>query len=160
MSRATTTLGCDVSTERIALADSTGRTASIDLPQLDKGAARLAEAHKRTATFTREFVGRRQIVAAFVERPGGRVHPSLWQMLGVTLSAISGSLADRYAHPVSVWLIPVSQWKELSVGKGSATKEDIVRWCASESLAASNQDEYDALGIARAGQAMLEKGTR
>lgn len=150
-------LGIDPSTTRIALADDQARTIVAAVANGDKGPARLADIHRHTRLAIRRFVGERSVPRlCFVESPGGHVHPSLWQAVGVVQAAAYLELARLRGAPVVVRTIGPTQWKKLLLGKGSADKDEILEWARAHGFNGSSQDEADAYAIARVGVALVK----
>lgn len=91
-----------------------------------------------------------------VEQPvGAHVAPASLMCLGVLLA----SLADVVGCPV-VELTP-TMWKKAALGKGNASKADVMRWAwVAYGHDGDVQDEADALGVAVAGRMLLERDER
>jgi Holliday junction resolvasome RuvABC endonuclease subunit len=90
----------------------------------------------------------------WVEQPSGRfAKPQLMYAAGVVQAALFEALA------CPVWSVPVSKWKQWSVGKGNASKGDVMAWAVDHAGDWFDcQDEADAYAIAYAGRAMLGAG--
>lgn len=148
--------GIDVSTRRIAFASTlSGYSASVDLPPLRPGGARLVEARKAIRSFAPVFAGSHPPLCVWLEEPTGRhPKPTLGHMVGVAIEALYSSLASLYSHPVEVFQVPVATWKKYAVGRGNADKPAVMEWARTVGDP-SNQDEADALGIAYGGLAFM-----
>ena len=84
-----------------------------------------------------------------VETPTGRhPKPRLWFAAGATLVGLM-----EFAPFVST--IPVATWKKHSVGRGNATKPEILAWAQAHGLPNRDQDLADALGVAVGGRALI-----
>lgn len=144
--------GIDVGTKRIAFGTTNGRSESVEIAR-GKGGERLYDARTKTWHMARELAADEPPLCVFMEAPAGnpRPHPSLIQMCGVATEAIYAALANVYRHPVTVFEIPVASWKKLALGRGNATKGDVMEWAEAAGLRPANQDEADALAIAQAG---------
>lgn len=143
-------VGADVSTARLALADTEGGSRSLMLGNGRDG-AQLADTFHRAGIMARQFAGDRPIVAVFIEIPTGKYpSPFLMQTTGAIAAGIYAGLDGTQAHPVSVWPIAVTQWKKHALGVHNAGKEQIMAWAVQHG-APANQDEADALGIAHGG---------
>lgn len=171
------TVGVDVSTKRLALADSHGYTDSLMLMTSPDRAANLADAHHRSGIFARQFLDGRKVHAVFIETPGGKfLHPYLMQTVGAVTAGIWWGLRGVDRHPVTCFAVPVATWKKRSVGKGNAGKPEILAWaqergyegqcsgCLARGKACRKpseaHDEADALGIALAGLDLLREGAQ
>lgn len=148
--------GVDCSTKRIAFASTRGGvSASLELPKLPQGGARLAAARFAIRDFASDFAGDHPPMFVWVEAPTGKFPaPTLIHMVGVTMEAIYSALALRYPYPVSVENIAIPAWKSATVGSGNAGKAQIMDWALTKGKPA-NQDEADALGIAYGGLAAM-----
>lgn len=150
-------VGADVSTKRLALADTTGKTASMLLD----GSAQGRKAHDcehRAAIFVRQFVNERPVLAVFCEMPAGRVvGHGLRVTVGAVVAGLYRGLRDEFERPVDVFPIAVAEWKKFSVGFGNASKDQVMQWALDHDFAPANQDEADSLGIAIGGAALISE---
>ncbi len=151
-------LGCDPSTKRCALADNTGRMDSITLHPRDDNGKRLAWSFRQIEIFTRQFVGDDPPEMVIVEQPMAsrmqKVHPSLFEMCGVTKAAIYSALENLYATPVPIFTMPPPMWKSAVLGKGNASKEDYCEWVLDQGKVWANDDEAAAYCLSLAGDAL------
>lgn len=147
--------GIDVATARIAFASTLGGyTQSVDLEDAAHP-ARLSSARRMVRDFAADMAGDHPPLYVWVEAPTGKfVKPSLLHAVGVTIEAVYSALEHRWNFPVTVDMIGVSSWKARSVGRGHATKAEVMEWAKTVGSPA-NQDEADALGIAFGGLAMM-----
>lgn len=171
------TIGVDISTKRLALADSDGGTDSLILMTGTDRARQLRDAHHRSGIFARQFVKQRPVMGVFIETPAGKfMDPYLMQMVGAVTGGIWYGLRDVYEHPVTCFAVPVSQWKKRAVGRGNATKPQILAWarergyegqcpkCLGDASVdackapTAAHDEADAFGVAVAGLGLLREG--
>jgi Holliday junction resolvasome RuvABC endonuclease subunit len=105
---------------------------------------RLSEVTLKLARELSEYGQPRSII---VEQPSGKfIKPDLYY----AAAAMMLVLADFGF----VDTLPPATWKKHALGKGNAKKPEIMEWARTIGYTGKSQDEADALGIARAGQAM------
>lgn len=150
--------GIDVATSKIAFAFAPVPDGQITVDMLYNGTD--AREGQRLGWLDRQiriYAGTRMRgfppACVWVEQPTGRF-PNL--QLTYAAGVVQAALFETLACPV--WTIPVSTWKQRTVGKGNATKQDVFVWATRRQSAISNQDEADAYCIAAAGRAMLNAG--
>lgn len=147
--------GADVSTKGMALAIVGGENPlTLTIPFADKarGAKRLADAHVRLHQWLPDYLRWGDPDAVFVEQPFGKFpKASLEQMVGVVLCAFGQVVSAPVVE------LPVARWKALSVGKGNATKAEVLDWAHSLGYRGASEDEADALGVAVAGVFLCER---
>lgn len=89
------------------------------------------------------------IVGCVIESPilGGSLNASTAVQMGITAGAISGILGQ---HNVGSCFVPSARWKKEVVGKGNATKEDVMAWAVATwpDEPIKTQDHADALAMA------------
>jgi Holliday junction resolvasome RuvABC endonuclease subunit len=90
----------------------------------------------------------------WVEQPSGRFpNPQLYYATGVIQAALYESLG------CPVWTIPSGKWKAASVGKGTASKAEVMRWATLHRGGEfASQDDADAYCIAVGGRRILQTG--
>lgn len=116
----------------------------------EREGARLGLLDRQLRIYAREVAGRFPPACVWVEQPSGRfIKPQLYYVVGVLQAALFESLA------CPVWTVPSGTWKQRTVGRGNATKEQVAAWVRSQRHGFDSQDEADAIGIACAGRAML-----
>lgn len=175
-------LGVDVSTSRVAFADTDGGTHSLMLmkaAEKEGSGDVLADTFHRCSIAARQFANGRPVMAVFYEVPMGQ-HPKpfLMQTVGAAAGGISAGLETSQAHPVSVWPINIQTWKRLSVGFGNASKSQVLKWASDLGYAGrcpkcddgtardcckhpcEAHDEADAKGIAVGGARWLAEAGR
>lgn len=86
----------------------------------------------------------------WVEQPSG---PFDNLQLKYAVGVIQAALYESLGCPV--WTIPSSKWKQRSVGRGNATKPDVMGWVHRLDPDIASQHEADAFCIAWAGRSML-----
>ena len=89
-----------------------------------------------------------------VERPTGKFpNPHLGYATAAVILALHRALKDRFPYPVSVVLVTIGDWKKVVLGKGNATKDEVMEWAVQSypHLDGITQDEADALAIASYG---------
>jgi Holliday junction resolvasome RuvABC endonuclease subunit len=151
--------GLDCSTKCIALCvydgDRFEHWPTIRFQPVHKGAQRLAHAHALLTPWLFDASHWTPPDAVFVEQPAGKFpKPTLEHMVGVVLMTV----AEVTTAPVLT--LPVPQWKHMSIGKGNASKEQLMEWARERGYEGDSQDEADALGIAVAGHHILERDVR
>lgn len=138
-------VGCDPSTKRCALADTTGRVGSILLYSKEENGRRLALSYTQIKTFALQFCGPNGPDYIVVERPSGEHrNPPLVEMCGVTRAALFA------AWQAPVFLMAPSQWKKAIIGNGNASKDAYCEWAKDQGYTFSNDDEAAAICIALA----------
>lgn len=154
--------GLDPSTRRLAAGfayEEEALAASWDFDPNLRGAERLARVAWETELAAAQWAERHEPLVVFVEQPSGRYQkPELIYVCGVVAASTYRALSGLYAHPVSVFWLPSSKWKAHALNNGAADKEAVRRWAERSGLAAENQDEADALGIAVGGRRLVGKG--
>ena len=80
------------------------------------------------------------------------------EVVAVVQAAIYDAVNEKAEHPVSVFTLPVPTWKKHSVGKGNATKAEVMQWANAHGYEGNHQDAADAWCIAHAGRALLTEG--
>lgn len=121
--------------------------------------ARLADIRRVTRSLVALLAERCPPLYVFVEQPAAFGHPpepQLMYAVGVIQEAVFSALEFRFPHPVEVRTVPIGQWKKAALGNGAAKKPEIMRWAERRGHFGLLQDEADALGIAVAGQRLLE----
>lgn len=159
--------GVDGSTKRVAIAEATNeQVIGVRLAEFDHkltAGARLADIARRTRTLAMEMVpdGRPLYpLLVYVEQPmafGRQVEPQLQYAIGAIQLGIYLGLENRYAHPVDVRMIQISEWRKLAFGpgNGNAKKETYLDLMRPLGYAGEDLDECAAWGIARAGSLLV-----
>ncbi len=107
--------------------------------------------------------------AIFIERPVGKFPKrALDNATGVIQVAMIHGVS-HFHYPVSVFELSPGTWKKEALGKGNATKLDVLDWAMHNGARhgpdehglewSPTQDQADALAIARAGFSLLHPTT-
>ena len=152
--------GVDPSTKRVAIAAAGSRPTvrTIEVPSTLRTGARLDWILGATYGLARELAEQCPPLYVWIEQPaafGRQPEPELYYAVGVVQAAIYSALRDIWPHPVEVRTIPIGTWKKNSVGKGNATKEDVLWWSIDHGYTGTSEDEADAWAIAHAGRVLL-----
>jgi Holliday junction resolvasome RuvABC endonuclease subunit len=149
-----TTLGIDPSVRHPSLGEwPSGRTWTLHTP--GTGAARLGWIADSWEALLRE-IWTPKVNAVFIERARGKFVPvELVESIGVIQAVTWNTLLSLSEHPTSVFIVSTAEWKAGSVGRGHASKPEVLAWAKSHGYEGKIQDEADALGIACAGSRML-----
>lgn len=152
--------GVDVAVARLAFAFAPMDGSQIQVETLHTGSdaregQRLGWIDRQVRIYAGRQAGKRWPAACvWVEQPSGRFrNPQLLYTAGVVQAALFEALA------VPVWTIPSSTWKQRTVGKGNASKEQVSAWVTAQGAGFNGQDEADAYAIGAAGRAMLVSGS-
>ena len=151
--------GVDPSVSHPAIGEWPSRN-TWELKVVGAGAERLAALADAIAFFAHGMVPD-DLEAVFVERPVGRVpSPELVMATGVIEASIHKALADKFAHPVSIFRLSPGEWKKAAGLKGNAKKFEVWNWALfNQPKDDISQDEADALCIAYAGHNLLAHST-
>jgi Holliday junction resolvasome RuvABC endonuclease subunit len=152
--------GVDVSTKSIDVAilcgDGSWQTNAImvydQTVATSKHGRRLNIIRERCATTAAAWAQHFPPIAVYVERPtGAHPKPILTMAAGAALMGFEEGLREAFAHPVTCFLVAVSEWKKPIVGNGNASKEMVLARARELGYEGERQDPADALCIAHFG---------
>jgi Holliday junction resolvasome RuvABC endonuclease subunit len=147
--------GVDVAVSHLAFAFAPLPDGPVDVASLNtltdtREGQRLGLLDRQVRIYAQQVAGEYPAACVWVEQPTGRFpSPQLMYAAGVVQAALFETLA------CPVWTVPVSTWKQRTVGKGNATKTDVFLWASRRQPTVETQDEADAYCIAAAGRAMV-----
>lgn len=153
--------GVDVGLNSTAICALGGQTPQLVAPRAGEGTLpeRLDRLMAETERVAGQLCADYPPIAVCVERPTGRYpSPHLSYATASVLLGLHRALKDRFAYPVSVILVAITEWKKKAIGRGNASKDEVMEWAVSTwpQLDDMTQDDADALGIATYGLASLE----
>lgn len=118
-----------------------------------RGGQRLGWLDRQVRIFANMTAANYPPACVWVEQPSGR-----WRNLTLiyAVGVVQAAMFETLACPV--WTIPPSTWKQRTVGRGNATKEQVQAWVAARAPGLGSPDEHlcDAFAMACAGRAMLD----
>lgn len=148
--------GVDVAVSRLAFAFAPDDGGAIEVETLvtkckATEGERLGLLDRQVRIYARQAAGAYPPAVVWVEQPSGRFRaPQLVYATGVVQAALFEALS------CPVWTVPSATWKQRTVGRGNATKEQVAAWVSARSSTPASQDEADAYAIAAAGRAMVQ----
>jgi Holliday junction resolvasome RuvABC endonuclease subunit len=147
--------GIDPAISRVAFACADLESETVEVETLltatdAREGERLGLLDRQVRIFARQLAGRYRPAVIWIEQPSGRFRAL---QLTYAVGVLQAALFETLACPV--WTIPSSTWKQRTIGRGNATKEQVRTYIDRLGVNVRDQDEADAAAIALAGRAML-----